>query len=314
MNRITLTIASLLVLGACTSSSGTPVPPGLHNDPLPKNAQKLDLSVRALATAPACIGDGQSGKRVQAVYFVASDRQDRYAETVGQIRTGFAPNVDYWVNKSAARYGRTGRVRWACVNGQVDVVKFVGTPTSDDNWVATRDALRAAGYKRTDRKYLIWADAAVYCGMAGTTTNPEAGTGYARIDRVCWGSAYPVELHELAHNLGAVSKYAKHSNGRWHCNDEYDRLCYKEGSNVMTYTCAWATSAEGMLDCNGDDYFNAGSPTIGVPEPTPINLARSSYLLIEPPPPPLPSPSPTPTTASPSPTCTPTTASPCPTP
>jgi hypothetical protein len=85
-----------------------------------------------------------------------------------------------------------------------------------------------------------------------------------------------VAAHEIAHTLGAVNLGAPHSNGAWHCTDEYDRLCYDDGSGAaLTFLCA--SSQEPLLDCNGDDYFNVAPPA-GSWLATHWNLAGSAFL------------------------------------
>jgi hypothetical protein len=68
---------------------------------------------------------------------------------------------------------------------------------------------------RTDRKYLVWVDAAVgICGLGevygdsrpGPENRNNRGPSYARVDTPCWQYA---ELHEIFHNLGAVQRDAR---------------------------------------------------------------------------------------------------------
>jgi hypothetical protein len=110
--------------------------------------------------------------------------------------------------------------------------------------------------------------------------------------------------------LGAVNPAAPHSNGAWHCTDEYDRLCYDDGSGAsLTFLCA--SSQEPLLDCNGDDYFNVAPPP-GSWLASHWNLASSAFLAPVAPDGwsrPTPAPTPTPTTAPvPAPTAGPATA------
>jgi hypothetical protein len=292
---------ALLVLGlaGCASS------PALHADKPPKDKTKVAAS--EVVGESQCYGDGQSGNRVQAVYLVASDRTDRYDTVAGQIRT-WANGMDAAVNDSAAQQGGSAGIRWACTGGAVDVAKVTAGPTGDDSLSAVRASLQAAGHGRTDRKYLIWNDATSdangnNCGVSFVYYSADAAPTYGKTNAGCWGFANSVELHELTHGFGAVNPAAPNANGAWHCTDEYDRMCYNDGSGAtLRYVCG--SAQERLLDCNHDDYFDLREGS-GVA----VNMAASSFLEVVPG---TVDPSPTPTTTAPTPTAT-TTSSPTPT-
>jgi cell division septation protein DedD len=279
-----------------------------------------------------CSGTGTDGSRVQAVYAVASDRADRFAD-VAPLIAGWAAQMDSALNQSSAETGGDLHIRFVTTpDCALDVDKVVLSPTGDDTISNTITELRNQGFNQSGRKYLIWSDASVYCGIAQVTssdvagaTNPaNGGPHYARVDTGCWGrSDHLSELHELMHTLGAVQQSAPHSTPGFHCSDEYDAMCYRDSSTVtMTYPCP--TSHEWLLDCNHDDYFHT-SPPSGSYLATHWNVATSVYLASggtvvppEPEPEPTPSPAPSPTssptpTASPAPTSTSTTPAPTPT-
>jgi Fibronectin type III domain len=150
--------------------------------------------------------------------------------------------------------------------------------------------LQAKGYTRTDRKYLVWSDANVYCGIAqvygddspGQTNLSNGSTRvsgeFARVDNGCWGLAgQSVEAHELMHTMGGVQTSAPHATRFNHCWDTSDRMCYADGSgSVMRQICP--TSHENVLDCNHDDYFYAGTPPTGNYLATHWNTADSVFL------------------------------------
>ncbi len=232
-----------------------------------------------------CIGDGTGGSRVQAIYAVASDRANRAADIVPLIQ-GWAGQMDGAVNQSAAETGGERHLRFVTKSDcSLDVATVTLSATGDDTFANTINELQAKGFTKTDRKYLVWADAVVYCGIGQVTggdtassTNPaNLGPNFARVDTGCWGRTdHLSELHELMHTLGAVQLSAPHTTGGYHCSDDSDVMCYPDGANVtMTFPCA--TSHEWLLDCNHDDYF-ATSPATGSYLDTHWNVANSVFL------------------------------------
>jgi hypothetical protein len=181
------------------------------------------------------------------------------------------------------------------------VERIVLPATGDDNFGATISAVKAAGFDDPGRKYLIWTDATVYCGIANIYGDDRPGQEnanngrypqYSRLDSGCWSSSSSVGLHELFHNLGAVQQSAPNVTPGWHCTDEYDVMCYRDSSNVtLRYVCpsSWAS----LLDCGSDDYFHTSAPP-GSYLGDHWNTADSSFLHVGPPdgtPPPPPDPS-----------------------
>ena len=198
-----------------------PAPKGVDVTEKPTVAE-LQAGVTASETgAVPCYGDGVSGRRIQAIYSGASDRNNRYASVLSLIRT-YAARADSVLNTSAARGGQVRHIRWvtnaAC---QLDVAQVVLTPTGDDSIGNTRAELASLGYNRTDRKYVVWTDDTRYCGIAYTAgdarpddSNPaNNGPTVARVDSGCWGMSSPVEAHEITHTLGGVQLSAPNSNG-----------------------------------------------------------------------------------------------------
>lgn len=287
-----------------------PAPPGV--DVRQRRTAGADTAGSEPATAAAtdpitCVGDGVSGNRVQAIYAVANDRTDRYSSTVANIRAWAAQGEDVFQN-TAANLNANRAVRWVTNSGcELVVAKVIMGSGGDDSLSRTITALKNAGYDRTDRKYLVWVDANVYCGIAGIYDDDSAGQSnannggyamYGRVDNGCWGRASsPVEAHELTHNLGGVQRSAPHATSEFHCFDEYDVMCYKDGSGKsMQYICPEAS--ERLLDCRNDDYFHP-SPPAGSYLATHWNVANSSFLhasAVAPPPPPPPPPPPGETT------------------
>ena len=246
------------------------------------------------------------------MYAVASDKTDRFTSLL-ELFPQYVATADAVFNNTAEQGGAIRHVRWATTAScKLDVMHVVLSSTGDDSLTAMRSELIALGLNRTDRKYLVWVDASVYCGIAnvtnddspGVTNKANTGPHFARVDAPCWGSANSLEAHEILHSLGAVQLSAPHTTGAWHCSDEYDRMCYNDGSGVpLTYDCAYAW--ESLFDCGSNDYF-AINPAGDSYLATHWNVANSTFLATTAPGS-TPSPSPTPTTPT-------TTASPSPTP
>jgi hypothetical protein len=231
-----------------------------------------------------CIGDGTSGNRIQAVYARASDVDDRYGSVVGSLREWMA-EADQAVWTSAGQTGGGKRLRFVTDGDcQLDVANVVLTPTGDDSFSLMRAELILQGLNRSDRKYLVWVDAAVgICGLGevygdtrpGQDNFNNRGPMYARVDTPCWQYA---ELHEIFHNLGAVQRDAPHPSAAWHCTDEADVMCYDDdagGPVVMSVVCA--PEHEALLDCGDDDYFSTDPPA-GSYLAGHWNTADSSFL------------------------------------
>jgi hypothetical protein len=232
-----------------------------------------------------CTGDGADGRRIQAIYARPESRPDRYSAFLASIRQ-WAAGVDSVFDQSAAQTGGSRHLRFvhdgSCT---LTVDNVVLSASGADSMYATMDELDAKGYDRSDRKYLVWMDATVYCGIAtlseddspGQRNSSELGPDYARVDAGCWGLQPSVEAHEVMHMLGAVQDSAPHSSGAGHCVDEYDRMCYEDGTLPLVYLCP-TNSLELLFDCNHDDYFNT-NPAPGSYLATHWNAAASSFLV-----------------------------------
>jgi hypothetical protein len=280
-------------IGATTTSNPT-FTPSSATDVGTISSISIKL-VSAVNTIP-CDGDGTSGPRIQALYVHASDVPDRSA--------AFATSFQIWANNtnnvfigSSSQTGAPKSLRWVQdANCKVIVNDVTLSPTGDDNFGNTVQELLNQGYTRKDRKYLLWVDANVYCGLSGIVNDDQPGPAnlnnssgtFSRVDNGCWGSYSSPEAHELGHALGAVQSSAPHTTGGYHCSDENDLMCYQDSSTVvLTYPCPSASSS--LLDCNHDDYFNVNPPA-GSYLATHWNVANSVFLFNAPTPPPPPPP------------------------
>ncbi|MFE6054374.1 RICIN domain-containing protein [Kitasatospora sp. NPDC056446] len=289
-------------------------------------------------SALVCEGDGSGGNRVQVVY-VHTPGNDRFAQYLPSFKK-WAADVDVIYNASAAETGGERHVRFVTeADCSASVLNVQISDAEIRDFSASNRALAAQGFNRKDRKYMMFTDAKVYCGI-GTFAGDERpgqdnlsnfGPSYGRTDSGCWSGS--TAAHELGHNLGAVNNSAPNSSKAGHCTDEWDIMCYSDAPDYpqMRIVCP-DRAHDDRLDCNHDDYYNT-APSPGSYLATHWNVAGNRFLIAgggtgpDPTPGPTasptatrtPSPSPTPTggstatpTGSPSPTASPT-ASPTPT-
>ncbi|WP_175407370.1 RICIN domain-containing protein, partial [Streptomyces sp. TRM64462] len=259
-----------------------------------------------------CDGDGSSGNRVQVVY-VHAPGKDRYAQYLPSFRK-WAADADLIFSESAKVTGGVRHIRYVTAADCTPTVLNIEVPSSAlAEFSATNRALAAKGLDRRDRKYMIFADAQVYCGI-GTFAGDERpgqnnlsnfGPSYGRTDAGCWGGH--TAAHELGHNLGAVNNSAPNTSRGAHCTDEWDVMCYSDSPYYpkMRTVCG-DRSYDNLLDCRNDDYFHT-NPKAGSYLATHWNIANNQFLMGHRGNGPDPGPSPTPTpTPRPTPTPTPT--------
>lgn len=265
----------------CTHGSD-PAPPVIRQRGGPAPMQPTAAGV---APAVTCDGDGESGKRVQALYVYVTGRQNRRSTYLSSFRT-WAANVDGMFQASAAETGGTRRLRWVTGSDCLLSVPAVAlSSAAETSFGASIAELGALGYNRADRKYLVWFDSdprnSPYCGIATvysddrpTENSNDAAAGYARADFACWNWAEP---HEVMHTLGAVQGTAPHATLGLHCTDEHDHMCYQDlPTSVMTFPCP--DRYEQLFDCGHDDYFNT-QPAPGSYLATHWNTADSGWLV-----------------------------------
>jgi hypothetical protein len=255
--------------------------PGASTTPSPTPSTSASPSPSPTATPTTGPWCGSDGSRVQLIFARAADVADRYSTLASSLQQ-YAAAANKIFLDSAAQTGGVRRIRYVTDANCVPViVRATLTTTGDDSFTNTRTELKAQGFTRTDRKYLVWVDAGVYCGIAnvaaddtpGQTNKNNVGPTFGRVDRSCWGGR--TEAHELTHTLGGVQLSAPHTSGAWHCTDDYDRMCYKDGAKAMTYPCL--SGHEALLDCGHDDYFHT-RPDASNYLATHWNVANSAFL------------------------------------
>ncbi|MDF9810946.1 hypothetical protein M2266_000177 [Streptomyces sp. SPB162] len=271
------------------------------------------------ASAVVCDGDGSTGNRVQVVY-AHGPGANRFAEYLPSFKK-WAHDSDVIYNASATETGGVRHIRYVTESDCTVAVLNLEVPAAAmQDFSATNQALATQGLNRRDRKYMIFADSNVYCGIGsfagderpGPENSSNFGPSYGRTDSGCWGGSTPA--HELGHNLGAVNNSAPNTSRGGHCVDEWDIMCYSDTPYYpqMQIHCP-NRSSDDRLDCNHDDYFNT-NPQPGSYLTTHWNIANNQFLLTNggsnPNPNPTPNPTPTPsptTTKVPTPNPTPTT-------
>ncbi|MFI5908619.1 ricin-type beta-trefoil lectin domain protein [Dactylosporangium sp. NPDC051541] len=241
----------------------------------------------ALAAAPlsvVCDGDGQSGNRVQVLYVHGSGNADRYTQYLGSIRT-WTQGVDDIYSASAAQTGGSRHIRFVtdggCNISVTDVAIDNGSLSDFGNSV---NAIKAQGYNRADRKYLMYVDATALCGVAYVTLDDRpgqdnannSGASFSRVDSGCWGSG--PAAHELTHAMGAVMSSSPNHTAYGHCTDDYDIMCYNDGPGTVMRIVCGDQAQDNRLDCNKDDYFNT-SPPAGSYLATHWNTANNRFLI-----------------------------------
>jgi hypothetical protein len=199
-------------------------------------------------------GCGADINRIQAVYLRKTSQSDKLSERVGTFSNAVS-DADNILNKSADRDGHTAHLRMV-TDGSCHLI--IKTVVSDQSMNSFQDEIKAvsdAGYNRPDYVYLIFPEDDFGCGIGSLVSDSQPDplqnqnnnqTHYSSIYPGCVNG--PTVLHELTHNMGAVQLDAPNSDGSWHCDDEFDIMCY--GPN-MRYVC----SGSELLDCGRDDYF-----------------------------------------------------------
>lgn len=225
-------------------------------------------AIEAEARALDCFGSGTDGNRLQAVFVTDGPATltsvDRSAISQGMV------NVQSVYRTSSRAVADVDLVpRWVHSSDcepSIEVVQVA--PEALAEFAATIQAVSDQGHNRPDRKYIMWTDSSVYCGIAAVsiddskTENRNDGhhPGFARIDRGCWGYQGSVIAHEVTHTLGAVQPTAPNATPYGHCTDEYDLMCYVDGPGVDTSIACSSQRGELLLDCNNDDYFHPDPP------------------------------------------------------
>ncbi|HEX2053086.1 MAG TPA: Calx-beta domain-containing protein [Actinomycetota bacterium] len=238
------------------------------------------------AAATQCDGDGVTGPRTEILYARSSDVASRYSAFLPSFRA-WAGEANEIYRASAADTGGNSHIRFvhnaSCVPTVTEVVM---SRTADDTFDDMIADLESRGFNRTDRKYLVFVDATVYCGIGTIHPDDQPGAGnasnvgpsYGRVDAGCWSG--DVAAHEHMHNLGGVQYSAPNTSQGFHCVDEWDVMCYSDEPMFppMQVLCPNYERNFSRFDCNSDDYFHS-NPAEGSYLATHWNTYNSLFLV-----------------------------------
>jgi hypothetical protein len=245
-----------------------------------------------------CVGNGTSGKRIQAVYVHVAGHKDTYkqdkAALLQQIITGANGVFEHSSNGERAPRWVTAKAAGGCL----PTLPEITVPAKDDDlsfnagfdglpWDKIGSALRAdPRFRRTDRVYVAFVDKddLADCGLGQVEydSSPSAanrnnsGPSYAMLWPQCWDGL--VTAHEMEHTMGAVQPTSPHHTTLGHCWDGYDAMCYADGSPQRQKVVCKASSSWRLFDCGGNDYFSV-APKAGSYLTNHWNSASSQFLI-----------------------------------
>lgn len=214
-----------------------------------------------------CIGTGVEGTRVVMMYVYPVGQKDRGA-TLRRSFESIARRTNAVYYNSGVASGGARQIRFH-TNAQCKLsiasVAISGDINSYSNILAQ---LRSKSYNSSVRKYMVQVDGgnAALCGLgdryADDRPGPEnynnGGNTFAVTWKACWNYAEP---HELTHMMGSVQNLAPGANGRGHCFEQNDVMCYNDGSGVALQTLCPNTVDIWRFDCNKDTYFRSSGAT-----------------------------------------------------
>lgn len=236
-----------------------------------------------------CVG-GVTDKRVELVYAYPSNQPDRSATVAGPLRQALFEASAFVDAESQALDPTAGRrIRTRCdADGQpvVRVVALDPVAPGGASFSGVVSQLVARGYpsatsgSTSPLRLAVFYDAPSSAGAAGTahmfaddtpgaTNRNNRGGRYAV--EFAWSISrlphWDVLLHEMSHNMGAVSDSAPDSSGAGHCTDGLDIMCYDDGGPQGAYSESECSIER--YDCGADSYFH--------PSPAPGSFLATSW-------------------------------------
>lgn len=242
-----------------------------------------------------CPSPGDTGQRIMVIYATLSNESNRFTERYPQVLKALK-GADGIFNFSAGRWaGNHLHLRYLTDDSCNIAILNLVVPLEPAAAGTVPQATVSAGknplsvllegihrdfpdwYRRTDRKYVIFTELSGLCGIGNFLLDDrryENENDRYPSDAVIGASCYYdwVVAHEITHMLGAVFTGAPHSDGGYHCTDEFDLMC--KASSVKP-VCTGEIN-DTVLDCNGDDYFSF-TPSGWLSEHR--DVAESNYLV-----------------------------------
>lgn len=273
-------------------------------------ADELAATWCGAETATDRPGQLNSAPRIKVVYAHPSDLPSRLSTYGSLIQSAVRTAAEVVETRTGG--ARTLRLDLGSTCGirQLDIATVALPQTQAwyqaNKNVDTRAIREQLGLSPGEVNLLVWADgigvAGDPLGVGATALDERPGTSNRNNlggrDAIVIGrgatyfirnsAAYAwepasVALHEVMHTLGAVQLGAPNSSGGGHCTDEWDIMCYADGTpsnpldgSGLAFPCAGGPSAE-QLDCGGEDYFNPG-PAPGSWLAGHWNVAGSAFL------------------------------------
>ena len=235
-------------------------------------------STAAPPKAP-CLGDGESGKRVQLFYGQVAGQTDQSSTTIPKIQAAADTVNQAW------RKAGNENVRWACNSSGETVIHVLLPSATFDAATAT---LRSLGYTSPDRIYSIVETGPSPNGLAGQAVIPPDDRATDNLANtgpwydIVWQLSASTLMHEQGHNMGAVQNSAPHSTDAGHCYQYNDVMCYNDGGlyfqdGGQMIACTQGQTLAAEWDCGRDDYFNPAPPA-GSYLATHWNLYNSEFV------------------------------------
>jgi len=298
---VALAATSVWLLGMSFASAGTdPAAPAdgtdvpVVDDDLPPDwaSGSGAGTFAALDDAPpSCDGDGTSGQRVQLLYVRGDGQADRLEEHRARFDAR-AVNLNTRLVLSAVDKGERREFRFvhdaAC---KPTITRVVVPQAAMDNADKGKviDALKALGFGRADRKYVVWTENDA-CGLgyggsqdqtpgSGNLNNHQSGWAMVGMTTTCFDNPN-VDVHELLHTMGAVNPKAPYATSNSHCYLIGDLMCYDDGGipDPPGELIDCPNPLVEWVDCAGDSYFNP-KPVAGGYLASNWNIADSVFLI-----------------------------------